>query len=77
MALIKEEFIAMQCDNCKELFENQYGESFFVDENAATDEATNWGTFIMHQGKHYCKDCCHTDDNDEIVINKQRISNDN
>lgn len=72
MSFIKEEFTAIQCDNCKEFYENTDGASFFPDENSAKEESTNWGEFIEHEGNHYCSECAKTDDEDNLIINTER-----
>lgn len=72
MSFIKEEFTAIECDNCKEFYENTDGVSFFVDENSAKEEATNWGEFIEHEGNHYCSECAKTDDDDKLIIDASR-----
>jgi len=68
MSFIKEEFTAIQCDNCKEFYENTDGTIFFVDENSAKEEATNWDNFIEHEGKHYCSECATMNDEDKVII---------
>jgi hypothetical protein len=72
MSFIKEEFTAIQCDNCKEFYENTDGVSFFPDENSAKEEAANWGEFIEHEGNHYCSECAKMDDEDKLIINTER-----
>lgn len=72
MSFIKETFIGVQCDNCREFFENTDGASFFVDKNSARDEATSWGEFFEHKGNHYCRQCAKTDDDDKLIIDISR-----
>jgi hypothetical protein len=64
----------LECDNCKELFEDSSGFTIFADENALKENAMDDGWEMNHEsGKHYC-DKCHSygDDNDEFIIDSSR-----
>ena len=59
------------CDNCKETRGQDSEYSCWNDENYALDEATDHD-WIEHEGKHYCPSCYTQDDNENVVINKER-----
>ncbi len=64
----------VECDNCKEsLFENE-DYSCYNDENLATEIANEIdGCIIDHEGKDYCLNCAHFDDEDNLIINTNRL----
>lgn len=70
MTFIKEILIGIECDNCKELFCDEYheGYTFFTDENGATERASETQWFIEDE-KHYCPKC-HTINEDDSVTFK-------
>ena len=65
--MIKPEiYYTLICDRCKELFEssgiNGYTDGDYIWESA---ESSDW---IEHNGKHYCPECYHVDEEtDELV----------
>lgn len=64
----------LECDNCKELFEDSSGFSIFADESALKENAMDGGWEMNHEsGKHYCDKCHEYNDDDELIINPTRI----
>lgn len=69
--IYKVEMYAGCCDNCKrEVLENaEY--SALGDESLIKDEMLESG-WIHDKGKDYCDYCWCYDDNDSVIINKER-----
>lgn len=72
MSFIKQEFTAVECDNCKEIFENSDGVCYFIDQDVASEEATNWGEFTKEGDSHYCNLCYQYDNEDNLILNSER-----
>jgi hypothetical protein len=71
--ITKVECVMLECDNCREIFEDGYeGFSVFVDENQAL-EAADSAEWIKDGDKHYCPECAHYDDDDNLIIDKTRF----
>ena len=64
---------AAKCDNCKkELYEgSEY--SCMGDEIAVSMDMGNSEWHKTDDDKHYCCDCWSYDENDEVLINKDRF----
>jgi len=59
------------CDNCGTDFMFEEG-SCFVEKKDAISHAEAELNYLIIDGKHYCEDCWHYDDNDHIIVNKER-----
>ena len=76
--IYKVEMFAAKCDNCKcEVFENS-DFSCYSNPEQVRDEISNadWHETDYKkplESKHYCPDCFEFDDNDELVIIKDRF----
>lgn len=68
----KVECFAISCDNCHDVYENNSGYSLFADEQA-TNEELNDDEWLTQGEKHYCPLCYSYNDNDELIINKERF----
>lgn len=72
--IIEKTFYAVVCDNCKQTFNGEY--MYFGSEGDAveTSKEADWKTIVEPPfNKHYCPDCWSWDDNDELIINKERF----
>lgn len=63
----------IECDNCKDVFEDGNGFSIFPDALHTDISDSGW---IEQDGKDYCSKCHNIDDNDEIIIDKNRFKQD-
>lgn len=72
MPIKKEQCIIITCDCCGELLEHN-GYSLFVDENDANSsaECADW---IEDNGKYYCPSCYKIDDDDNIIIESNKLN---
>lgn len=70
----KVECVTLTCDNCNEAFISyEEGFSIFTDESQASEYADEAGWSLHNDdGKHYCDECFHIDDNDVQIINAER-----
>ncbi len=61
------------CDNCKKISTDQFDICGWNDKDYALECAKddNW---IECEDKHYCPDCYHFDDEDNVVINEICLS---
>lgn len=71
MAIKKVEMFTVVCDNCKlDIGESSeyscWSHGNYAEENAMESE------WIKHEGEHLCNDCYDYDDNDELIIKKER-----
>jgi len=68
------ECFTLECDNCKEDYTNEHsGFSIFNDKNSLLEDADDWHE---QDGKHYCPNCAHIDDEDNLIIKPKTIKND-
>jgi len=75
----KVETIIIVCDNCGEHFVNGYGFTCYTDDpdgGNMLSEATSSG-WLDIDGRQYCPDCWHYDDDDNIVCRDGRKYNGN
>lgn len=73
MAFIKETLEALQCDNCKDTYQNENsGFSFWLDRNEAWENADVDG-WAEDGDKHYCASCHTYNDDDELLIASERF----
>lgn len=72
MSFIEEKLQTVQCDNCKDAYQNEdSGYAWWMDPNDAWEDANNEG-WTEENSKHYCKKCHHYNDEDELIINSER-----
>jgi hypothetical protein len=67
MIKMKESYTIV-CDNCKKESTSELDIMGWSDKDYALESALCSG-YIEHDDKHYCHDCYHFDDEDNIVIN--------
>ncbi len=69
----KVECVMLECDNCKQHYENGSGFALFSDEHSMREDATDddWKLDEI-PGKHYCDECYSIGENDEFYINESR-----
>lgn len=67
MAIEKVEAFMIECDNCKEHYENYEGFAIFIDKQAAEEDACEDG-WTIQDDKHYCDKCHHFDDEDKLIL---------
>jgi hypothetical protein len=62
----------IECDVCKKVYENGDGYTLFAhDLDNAHPEDVGWHVGeddTEHKGKHYCSDCHHIDDEDNVIV---------
>ena len=74
MSFIKEELQNVQCDNCQDTYQDDdSGYTWWMDPNDAWESANNDG-WTEDNEKHYCPKCHHYNDEDELIINTERIN---
>lgn len=74
MAIFEEKAYGVQCDRCREIFENPIsGFTLWCDTSQPMDEAQNY-SWIEHEGKHYCPDCYEYDMNENVIIKPLRTA---
>ena len=72
MAVKEMTMYTVQCDNCKKVFE---GEDFacWNEFDFALDEAKESEWIETDDGEnHYCPECAHHNDEDELIIDESR-----
>ena len=67
----KIECVMLECDNCKDVFEDTSGFSIFIDESSVIERASD-SEWNMDTEKHFCPLCHSIDDKDEIIIDESR-----
>ncbi len=76
MSFIEEKLVTIQCDNCKDTYQDEdSGYGFWLDSCDAWESANNDGwtsDFEEKNKKHYCPRCHHYNDEDELIINRER-----
>ncbi len=55
------------CDNCSKSADEDSEYSCWGEEDTAREVADN-ASFVEHEGKDYCPECAHFNDDDELVI---------
>ena len=79
MSFIEEKLVTIQCDNCKQTYQDEdSGYAFWLDPSDAWESANNDGwdsDFENKNTKHYCPRCHHYNDEDDLIINKDRFKN--
>ena len=68
----KKVFYNLKCDCCGQLIDEQYWD----EEEGVTAFIDDCGWKATEDGKHYCMDCYHIDDNDRIVIKDGHVYDD-
>lgn len=72
MSLIEEKLYTIQCDNCKDAYQDDdSGFGWWMDYSDAWEKANNDG-WTLEEDKHYCDKCHHYNDEDELIINSER-----
>lgn len=61
------------CDNCNESYENGNGFGIFADKDAAKDDAVDDGWYDDGD-KHYCPKCFTIDDDDKLIVKRNKNS---
>lgn len=69
--LTKVEMFTIVCDNCGEDIGASQEYSCWNDDSYAQENAMEAG-WVKDGDKHYCTDCARFDDEDNLVINKER-----
>ncbi|WP_347219309.1 hypothetical protein [Chryseobacterium sp.] len=75
MAIIEIEMYSVECDNCKNVYSDEFsawGDSGIAEENATDSDWFRGEDNTEYEGKHYCDACYSIGDNDEIVICEER-----
>lgn len=67
--IVDRQFYNIKCDACGRLFDD---ETWRDDKDALTTQILDKCLWIECEGRHYCMDCYHIDDNDRIVIKDGR-----
>lgn len=63
MAIIEKTFYAVVCDGCGQELEEDY-----YDNEKWTEELAEDAGWLVIRGKHYCEDCHHYGDNNELIL---------
>lgn len=72
MGYISEKLFTIECDNCKEIYCDEYsGFAYWLDKTSALESASNNG-WIQEEENHYCNKCHSYNDDDEILIDLNR-----
>lgn len=66
--LVEKIMYAIQCDNCKEIFQDGEGFSYWSSVGKAEENAME-SECHKELGRHYCSKCYSFDSNDNLVIN--------
>lgn len=72
MAIDKQEAYSLECDGCKNGFENNSGFTIFIDEQCMLEDAYN-SDWTEKDGKHYCDNCYTINDDDEIIFKTSHL----
>lgn len=71
MAISEVECFMVECDHCKDMFENSEGFSIFVDQGSAKEECRD-ADWLIENNKCYCPNCYDYDENDNIIIKTKK-----
>ena len=72
MSFIEEKLQTVQCDNCKDTYQDDdSGYAFWMNPNDAWECANDDG-WTEEDDKHYCSNCFEYNDDDELIINEKR-----
>ncbi len=74
MGFIKEVLFTVQCDNCHEDYhDDNSGYGFWLDKDDAWEAANDDG-WTEENKSHYCPQCHHYNDDDQLIINTERTN---
>lgn len=66
--ILERTFYSVECDGCGcDLEVDEFGDTFCDDKQSVKDIAKDCG-WIEVRGKHYCEECHHYGDNDELIL---------
>lgn len=72
MAYLQETLETIECDNCKNTYQDENsGYGFWLDKNDAMEAARDDG-WTEENEKHYCPKCHHYNHEDKLLINSER-----
>lgn len=71
--IIEETFYAIKCDCCGKIISDCGDFEFWSDKSTAIDYACENGAYLTEDDENiYCPDCYEFDDNDNLVIYKEK-----
>jgi len=66
--IYEEKVYGLRCDGCAEDYIDEHsGFSWYADQQGVQEAADNDG-WHGENGKHYCPNCHHFDDNDNLIL---------
>lgn len=66
--IIERTFYSLKCNGCGRELEDDAEEYAWTDDQKATEDVAVGGEWMCIRGKHFCPDCHHRDDNDNLVL---------
>lgn len=66
--IIEKTFYILKCDGCGKELEDEAEEFAWTDDKNATEDVAVEGDWMCIRGKHFCPDCHHYDDDDNLVL---------
>ena len=69
---LKLEMFTVKCDNCGETSGDNADYSCWNDEQTALNEAQECG-WTQEDDKHYCPNCYHYDDDDNLILKSVKL----
>lgn len=61
-------FYSVKCDGCGKDLEDIAEEYAWVDDERAVEDVAKDGDWLKIRGKHYCPDCHHYDDDNNLIL---------
>lgn len=66
--IIEKTFYSLKCDGCGKELEDEAEEYAWMDDERAAEDVAAGNDWMSIRGKHFCSDCHHYDDDDNLVL---------
>lgn len=66
--ILERTFYGVECDGCGCDLEDGCDNPFFTDSGVFAEEVARDSGWIKVRGRHYCEECHHHGDNDELIL---------
>jgi len=61
-------FYGCKCDACGQFLPSEWDDAAYYDNEEFVEQLAKDSDWITARGKHYCPDCYHYGDNDELIL---------
>ena len=68
MAIVEQTFYGLRCDGCGKMLLGEWDEDAYYDSEQYTEDVAIESGWMKVRDKHYCEDCHHYGDDNELVL---------